>query len=138
MTAKQYLRQISTLQKHIKILTEEIEERRTRLESTAAPPLGEKVQSAPHGDSFAQAMAVLVDKDQERLALIFEYERQRDRIVDQILGLGNEAQSRVLYERYVRGKRWEIIAAEQHYSIQRLFQIHGGALLAFAQKYRVN
>lgn len=138
MTAKQYLRQLARLHNQIKTLTEELEERRTRLTSTASPQLGDRIQSTPRGDAFAEAVAALADKDQQRLALIFEYERKRDEIVDQILGLANEQQSRVLYERYVLEKRWEIIATEQHYSLQRLFQVHGNALTEFARMYRVN
>jgi hypothetical protein len=138
MTAKQYLRQLARLQLNIQILTEELEERRTRLTSTAAPQLGDKVQTSPQGDAFAAAMAALVDKDQQRLDLIFEYELLRDKIVAQILGLSNEMQSRVLYARYVQQKRWDTIATEQNYSIQRIFQIHGNALVEFARKYIYN
>lgn len=137
MTAKQYLRQLSKLELNIRILTDELEERRTRLTSTAAPPLGDKVQSSPRGDAFAAALAALADKDMQRRDLIFIYEQQRDTIVDQIIGLDNAMQSQVLYERYIRGKRWDVIAAEMHYTIQRIFQIHGNALVEFAKKYDV-
>lgn len=138
MTAKQYLRQLTKLELNITILTEELEERRTRLTSTAAPQLGDKVQTSPQGDAFAAAMAALVDKDQQRLDLILQYEMLRDKIVGQILGLNNEMQSRVLYARYVQHKRWDAIATEQNYSIQRIFQIHGNALVEFARKYIYN
>lgn len=135
MTAKQYLRQLPRLQQHILILSEELEERRTRLTSTAAPTLGDRVQSSPKEDAFATAMAILADKDIERQELIYIYEELRDKIVDQILGLDNTTQSRVLYERYVQGKRWEAIADEMYYSLQHIFRIHGVALIAFAEKY---
>lgn len=135
MTAKQYLRQLPQLNNRIKILSEEIEERRTRLTSTAAPSLGDKVQSSPKADAFATAMAILADKDLSRQELIIQYEIMRDKIVDQILGLSDETRSRVLYERYVRQRPWNIIAEETHYSIQRIFQIHGNALVEFSTKY---
>lgn len=135
MTAKQYLRQLTKLELNITILTEELEERRTRLTSTAAPPLGDKVQSSPKGDVFASMMAALADKELQRAELIYAYERQRDTIVEQILGMDDAVQGRVLYERYVRSKRWDLIASEMNYSIQRIFQIHGNALVAFAVKY---
>lgn len=137
MTAKQYLRQLSKIELNIRILTDELEERRTRLTSTAAPPLGDKVQSSPRGDAFAAALAALADKDLQRRDLIFIYEQQRDTIVDQIIGLDNAMQSQVLYERYIQGKRWDVIAAEMHYTMQRIFQIHGNALVEFAKKYDV-
>lgn len=137
MTPKQYLRQIAELQHRIDTLTEEIEERRTRLTSTAAPALGDKVQTSSRGDSFATAMAVLADKDLQRQELIYIYEQLRDTIVDQILELENVSQSKVLYERYVHCKRWDVIAEEMNYSIQRIFQLHGNALVAFAMKFKL-
>lgn len=137
MTAKQYLRQLTNLELNIRILTDELEERRTRLTSTAAPPLGDKVQSSPRGDAFAAALAALADKDVQRREMIFIYEKQRDTIVDQIIGLDDAVQSQVLYERYIRGRRWDVIADDMHFSIQRIFQIHGNALVEFAKKYDV-
>ena len=137
MTAKQYLRQLSKIEQNIRILTDELEERRTRLTSTAAPPLGDKVQSSPRGDAFAAALAALADKDVQRRELIFVYEDLRDRIVDQIVGLPDTVQSQVLYERYVQRKRWDDIAVGMNYSIQRIFQIHGNALVEFARKYKL-
>jgi len=137
MTAKQYLRQLSKLQHRIDILKDEIDERRTRLESSAAPELGDKVQSSPNSDRFAEAIAILADKDLQRQELIYIYEQMRDKIVDQILELENDQYSKVLYERYVRCKRWDLIADEMHYSIQRVFQLHGNALVTFSQKFKV-
>ena len=135
MTAKQYLRQLSKIEQNIKILTDEIEERRTRLTSTAAPPLGDRVQSSPKGDVFASMMAALADKDIQRRDLIWTYEQLRDEMIDQILELDDATQSRVLYERYVKHKRWDAIAEDMHYTVQRIFQIHGNALVAFTIRY---
>lgn len=136
MTAKQYLRQLTSLELNIRILSEEIEERRSRLTSTAAPILGDRVQTSPK-DVFASMMAVLADKEVVQADLILTYERMRDEIIAQILGLDDAMQGRVLYERYVQCKRWEQIADGMHYSIQRIFQIHGNALVEFARKYDI-
>ena len=135
MTAKQYLRQLSKIEFNIRLLTEEVEERRTRLTSTAAPVLGDKVQSSPRGDAFAAAMAALADKDLQRQQMIWVYEQLRDEITDRILGMEDSAQAQVLYERYVKRKRWDVIAEEMHYTVPRIFQIHGNALVAFYVKY---
>lgn len=136
MTAKQYLRQLTNLELNIRILSEEIEERRSRLTSTAAPILGDRVQTSPK-DVFASMMAALADKEVAQADLILIYEQKRDEIVTQILGLDDALQGRVLYERYVQRKRWEVIADGMHYSIQRIFQIHGNALVEFARKYDI-
>lgn len=135
MTAKQYLRQLSKLELNIKILTDELEERRTRLTSTAAPALGDKVQSSPRGDAFAAAVAALADKDRKRTEMIYVYEQMRDRIVEQILGLDNVTQSQVLYERYVRRQSLRVIADEMVYSYDRICHIHGEALVAFSKRF---
>lgn len=135
MTAKQYLRQLARLQLNIKILTEELEERRTRLTSTAAPILGDKVQSTPKGDAFAAAMAAIADKDIQRQELVFIYEQQRDRIVGQIIELPNPLQARVLYDRYVRNRTLVQIADATHYSYTRICHVHGQALADFFRLY---
>lgn len=135
MTAKQYLKQLTRLRHQLEVLGMEIEERRTRLESTAAPQLGEKVQSSPKGDVFASMMAALADKELQQTELMFCYETQRNKIVDQILGMDNAIQGRVLYERYVQEKRWDVIAADMFYTRQHICRIHGNALVEFAKKY---
>lgn len=135
MTAKQYLRQLSKLELNIRILTDELEERRTRLTSTAAPVLGDKVQSSPRGDSFAAAMAALVDKDLQRQELVYIYEQERDRIVAQIMALPNPLQARVLYDRYVQNRTLVQIADATHYSYTRICHVHGQALADFFRIY---
>ena len=135
MTAKQYLRQLTKLELNIMVLTEELEERRTRLTSTAAPQLGEKVQSSPKGDVFASMMAALADKELQRAELIYAYERQRDIIVEQILGMENATQSTVLYMRYVKHNSLGDIAKALIYSYDRICHIHGEALMAFSKQY---
>lgn len=135
MTAKQYLKQIQTLHQNIIVLTEEIEERRTKLTSTAAPVLSDRVQTSHHGDVFADMMAALADREVFLEEMIYTYTELRDRLVAQILELEDGVQSRVLYERYVLNKQWQQIADEMHYSIQRIFQIHGNALTAFSARH---
>lgn len=135
MTAKQYLRQLARAQLNIKILTEELEERRTRLTSTAAPVLGDKVQTSPRGDAFASAMAAIADRDIQRRELLYTYEELRDRIVGQIIAMPNPLQARVLYDRYVQNRTLAQIADETHYSYTRVCHVHGQALADFFRRY---
>ena len=135
MTAKHYLRQLAKIQRSIEILKDEIDERRTRLESTSAPVLGDRVQTSPGGDRFADTIAILADKDLQRQELIYTYESLRDTIVDQILELDNEIQQKVLYERYVHNRMLKSIATELHYSYDRVCHIHGEALISFTRKH---
>lgn len=135
MTAKQYLRQVAQVERKIQIINEELEERRTRLTSTAAPVLGDKVQSTPRGDAFAAAIAAIADKDIERQALVYKYELIRDEIVDQILALPNSFHAQVLYLRYIKHQTLKDVADATHYSYTRICHIHGQALADFFRLY---
>lgn len=135
MTAKQYLRQLWRLQQNIRILTEEIEERRTQLTSTAVPTLGDKVQTSPGGDKFADMIAALADKEVYQEQLLYEYNLMRAEILGQIMALDNEMHVEVLRSRYLLRKQLKQIAKETNYSYDRICHIHGEALLAFYKKY---
>lgn len=135
MTAKHYLKQLQKAQTNIEILAEEIERQRARLESTAAPVLGDRVQTSPGGDRFADLIAGLADREQVYQDMLYEYEILREKIVRQILDLESATQSQVLYQRYVKGKALRSISEELHYEYKYLCKVHGRALLAFAEAY---
>ena len=102
------------------------------------PTLGDKVQTSPGGDRFADMIASLADRELYLAEMIDIYRALRDKIVDQIMDLDDAVQADVLYQRYVQGRQWQEIADATHYSIQRVFQIHGNALVAFNVKYLGN
>lgn len=135
MTAKQYLRQLWRLEQNIRILTEELETRRTSLTSTTAPVLGDRVQTSPGGDRFADLIAALADKEIRQEELLYQYKLMRAQILEQILELDNEMQVEVLRSRYLKRETLRKIAADNHYSYDRICHIHGEALLAFAAKH---
>lgn len=137
MTAKQYLRQVRKAQLQIQRLTEEIEERRTAITSTAAPILGDRVQTSP-SDHFAAAMAQLMDLDMHRAEEMLDYLILKDRISEQVRSIEPEIHQTVLYKRYISGKSLREIAAEECYSYDRICHIHGEALLIFSKKYHVD
>lgn len=135
MTAKQYLRQLRKLERNILILTEEIEQRRSSLTSTSAPIAGDKVQTSPGGDRFADLIAALADIELQQETLTGIYHSMRAEMVNQILSLDNDMQVTVLRSRYLLGKSLRIVAQETHYSYERICHIHGEALAAFIKKY---
>ena len=135
MTAKQYLRQLSRLNKQIRAIEEELEERRTRLTSITAPVTGDKVQTSVHGDRFADMIAALADLDRTWEALKFEYELQRDKMVHEILDMDNELYREILRRHYIQEQKLIQVAAEMHYSYDWIRRLHGKALVAFAKKY---
>ena len=132
MTARQYLLQLKTLTEKLWILHEEIERRRARLESTTIPLKQDRVQSSSKGDSMADGVAALADKE-----LLYEdrldyYERLRAEIVEQILALDHPVYSGGLYRVYVEQKPRSTIAAELHYTENYISILHGRALEIFA------
>ncbi len=136
MTAKEYLRKLGKLQLNIEKLTAEIEARRSRLEAPAMPNLSEKVQSSIGGDRFADAIAHIVDAEKERQQKILAYETERDQIVNEILGLDDARQARILYDHYVLGKPLKVLAREYSYDYHWLCHLHGRALQTFSEKYK--
>ena len=135
MTAKQYLFQLTKINRELAILNEEIEVRRASLTSITAPLTGDRVQTSTKGDTFATMIAALVDKEYEQAELVAIYQTMRDKIVDQILKLDDELFRDVLYERYVKGLDWNTIAGKLYYNKKYLFKVHTKALAAFTEKY---
>lgn len=134
MTAKQYLRQVRKAQLQIQRLTEEIEERRTAITSTAAPILGDRVQTSP-SDHFAAAMAQLMDMDMRRAEEMLDYLILKDRISEQVRSIEPELYQTVLYKRYINAMSLQKIAEEEGYSYDWICHVHGDALLAFSKKF---
>lgn len=134
MTAKQYLRQVRKAQLQIQRLTEEIEERRTAITSTAAPILGDRVQTSP-SDHFAAAMAQLMDLDMKRAEEMLDYLILKDRISEQVRSIEPELYQTVLYKRYINAMSLRKIAEEEGYSYDWICHVHGDALLAFSKKF---
>lgn len=134
MTAKQYLRQVRKAQLQIQRLTEEIEERRTAITSTAAPILGDRVQTSP-SDHFAAAMAQLMDLDMRRAEEMLDYLILKDRISEQVRSIEPELYQTVLYKRYINAMSLRKIAENEGYSYDWICHVHGDALLAFSKKF---
>lgn len=134
MTAKQYLRQVRKAQLQIQRLTEEIEERRTAITSTAAPILGDRVQTSP-SDHFAAAMAQLMDLDMRRAEEMLDYLILKDKISEQVRSIEPELYQTVLYKRYINAMSLRKIAEEEGYSYDWICHVHGDALLAFSKKF---
>lgn len=134
MTAKQYLRQVRKAQLQIQRLTEEIEERRTAITSTAAPILGDRVQTSP-SDHFAAAMAQLMDLDMRRAEEMLDYLILKDKISAQVRSIEPELYQTVLYKRYINAMSLRKIAEEEGYSYDWICHVHGDALIAFSKKF---
>ena len=135
MTARDYLKQLGTLARRLAMLQEEIERRRTRLESTTVALKPDHVRTSGSGDSMTTGIAILADKEIELNELLYEYEAQRMKITAELLGLDNALYAQILYKIYVEEKDRACVASELFYSPPYISVLHGRALIAFEQKY---
>ena len=122
---KKTLRQYRSLLKEI----EQLEEEKANLYHLPAMKITDMPKA--HKQNDLSNVAVRLDKLQKMidatLDKIIDLREKIENSIDQL-----PANERLLIRlRYIEGKRWEQIAVELHYSIQRTWQIHGGVLKKF-------
>lgn len=139
LTAKEYLKQLETLQMKIKHKKKELKEAEMEV-GICIRDQGEHVQTSFCGSSGrsteeqAVRIASLKSEIQER---IIEYHEMKDKIVNQIHGLNNSLYIDILYRRYVDcEKNFAKIACDMSYAYKYVINIHGEALQAFEAAYQ--
>ena len=135
MTTKQYLSQISLLDKKIKGLMNTITEQRVLALSLGALDYGEKVQTTPNFDKIGTKIAKLDRLECELDALIDDYTDKKSKIIEQIQNMDDELLYSVIFSRYVERKTFEKIATEINYSYRQTTRLHGKALKVFESLY---
>jgi replicative superfamily II helicase len=135
MTTKQYLGQISRLDRMIKNKLSEISELKELSRSISAVKNSERVQTTPNFDKIGTAQAKIDEMERNIDKLVDEYVDKRDLIIKQIDEIEDETYYNVLFARYIEKKTFERIADEMFYSWRQIIRIHGSALLAFEKKY---
>lgn len=132
MTAKEYLRQIATLDAKIEHRQRELAELKSLASGIRSPQAGAKVQSSPSGDKMAGIVSKWIDLEEEINDLIDQLVDAKHKIIGEIHQLSDSRYIRILEMRYVELKSWEEIAVAMHYTIRRVYQIHGYALQDFS------
>jgi replicative superfamily II helicase len=135
MTTKQYLGQISRLDRMIKNKLSEISELKELSRSISAVKNSERVQTTPNFDKIGTAQAKIDEMERNIDKLVDEYVDKRDLIIKQIDEIEDETYYNILFARYIEKKTFERIADEMFYSWRQIIRIHGSALLAFEKKY---
>lgn len=135
MTTKQYLGQISRLDRMIKNKLSEISELKELSRSISAVKNTERVQTTPNFDKIGTAQAKIDEMERNIDKLVDEYVDKRDLIIKQIDEIEDETYYNILFARYIEKKTFERIADEMFYSWRQIIRIHGSALLAFEKKY---
>ena len=131
MDTKQYLRQISRLDKMIKNKIIELYQLKELYTSISAIKNDEIVQTTPNFDKIGTAYAKICEKEQELDEITDIYIDKKSIIISQIDQMDDETHYEILFSRYVERKTFEKIADEMSYSWRQIIRLHGIALKEF-------
>jgi hypothetical protein len=138
MTTKEYLQEVYYIDRHIKRLQRRREDLRRDLYSIGSPSGkmdADKVQTSMSGDTMLRLIAKVDDLERD---IVLELERLTDkkqRVTEEIEALEDERYRMLLFDRYILFYSWEQVAVDMHYRIKWVYELHGKALQAFAEKW---
>ena len=135
MKTKDYLSQVSRLNKMINNKLSEISQLRELSVSISAIGNDEKVQTSPNFDKIGTTVAKIDEMENNLDKMIDEYLVKRERIIAQIDTMAEESVYQILFSRYIEKKTFEKIATEMKYSWRQIVRLHGKALQQFEKKY---
>lgn len=135
MDTKQYLQQISRLDRMINNKLAEISQLRELTMSVSAVKNEERVQTTPNFDKIGTAYCKIEEMEEKLDKLIDEFVDKKNLIISQIDKIENETYYEILFARYIEKKTFEKIADEMTYSWRQVIRLHGRALQEFEKKY---
>lgn len=135
METKQYLNQISRLERQIQNKLSEIYQLKTMACSVTVSNEGEHVQTSTNKDRLGSTVIKILDLEKETDHIIDCFMYRRKRIIEQIDGMENDDYYHILSMRYVSKNTFEDIAQKTNWSIRKVFSIHGKALQEFEKLY---
>ena len=135
MDTKQYLQQISRLDRMINNKLAEISQLRELAMSVSAVKNEERVQTTPNFDKIGAAYCKIEEMEEKLDKLIDEFVDKKNLIISQIDKIENETYYEILFARYIEKKTFEKIADELTYSWRQVIRLHGRALQEFEKKY---
>ena len=135
MTTKEYLCQISRLDRMINNKLSEISQLRELAMSVSAITNEERVQNTPNFDKIGTAYCKIEEMEEKLDKLIDEFVDKKNLIISQIDKIENETYYEILFARYIEKKTFEKIADEMTYSWRQVIRLHGRALQEFEKKY---
>ena len=107
MTTKDYLNQISRLNRMINNKLSEISQLRELACSVSAIRNEEKVQTSPKADSIGTAISKIDEMERDIERTIDKYTKKKNLIISQIEGMDDELHYNVLFSRYIEKKTLE-------------------------------
>lgn len=135
MTTKEYLGQISRLNRMINNKLTEIAQLKDMAVSISAPQSGERVQTTPNFDKIGTKYAKIDEMERKINGMVDELVDKKEKIIQQIDSMEDENTYNILFARYIEKKTFEVIATEMKYSWRQVVRLHGTALKQFEKKY---
>ena len=135
MNTKDYLNQVSRLEKTIKHKETEISQYRELTTRLSSAQYGVKVRTSPEPDRIGATMAKIDEMECELIETINCYVDKKNHIIAQIDGIEDEMLYQVLFARYIEKKTFEKIAEELNYSPRQISRLHERVLAEFEKKY---
>ena len=135
MTTKQYLNQVHRLDQIINNKLSEIYQLKNLVCSISVSSDSDRVQTSSDQDPLGNAVAKIVDLENEVNDCIDHFSEKRRKIIMQIDSIENQMQYQILFSRYIERKTFEKIADDNGYSVRQIIRIHGEALLQFEKAF---
>lgn len=135
MDTKQYLGQISRLNRIIQNKLSEISQLRELSYGIKAITNEERVQTTPNFDKIGTSIAKIDEMERSLDGMIVEYMYKKNTIISQIDSIEDDVLYGILFARYIERKTFEKIATEMNYSFRQITRLHGKALSEFEKKY---
>lgn len=135
MTTKEYLGQISRLNRIINNKLIEISQLRELACSISAVKNEERVQESPIPDKIGEKCAKIWEMEKKLDEMIDDYVDKKEIIIKQIDRMEDEVLYEILFSRYIEKKTFEKIASDMEYSFRQIIRLHGKALHEFEKKY---
>ena len=138
MTAKEYLQQIYHIRQRIDRLESRRDDIRNDLYALKSPSGSmdaDKVQVSMSGDGMLRMIARVDETERDIVQTVERLMDMKDLITSQIEALEDERYKNLLLKRYVLLEDWGQISDEMYYTLNWVYNLHGYALAAFAEKY---
>lgn len=135
MDTKEYLSQVSSLEKKIQNKLTEIYQLKSMVYNVTVYNDRERVQTSSDKDRLGSTVSKIVDMEREIDALVEKFMEKRNHIIGQIEGIEDTKMYHVLFSRYVGGKTFDDIASEMFYSRMQINRLHGKAITEFEKRY---
>lgn len=135
MTTKEYLNQISRLNRMINNKLSELAELKELSKSISAVSNKERVQTSMEQDKIGNVLSKIDEMEREIDKMIDYYSDKRMHIIGQIDSMEDENSYDILFSRYIEKKTFEKIADTKNYSFRQIIRLHGIALKQFEEKY---